>query len=327
MTTQTLSSGRLVYIIGFIALLAFSACEKSNEELAGLFRIEDLSMDNYPHVDGSTSAEPLQVLIACKLLGVESSWTYQSFWYKYPYRLMPSCDLKPEVGRFITERISHQGTHSSYVNLINKYADFIITARTASEEELHLADSLGVHLIETPVALDAFIFLANINNPVQSLTTKEIQDIYTAKITHWDEVGGSHTEIQPYQRNSNSGSQELMETLVMKDLTMPDLPDMIMYGMMGLINQIEYDREGLGYSVNYYTRNMVRSDSIKLLAVDGVYPDDNALSNRTYGYTTEVYAVIREDLDEASMAWKLHEILTTHPGQDVVKESGYIPYY
>lgn len=108
-------------------------------------------------------------------------------------------------------------------------------------------------------------FVANINNPVNSLTTKEIQDIYTGHITHWNEVGGTDTEVRPYQRNPNSGSQELMESLVMKDLTMLELPDMI---MMGMINQIEYDREGLGYSVNYYTQNMVRSDSVKILAID-----------------------------------------------------------
>jgi len=113
----------------------------------------------------------------------------------------------------------------------------------------------------------------------------------------------------------------------MKDLTMMDLPDMIVFGMIGLINQIEYDREGLGYSVNYYTQYMVRSDSIKQIAVDGVHPYSNTLKNRDYGYTTNVYAVIREDLDKSSTAYKLHELLLTTSGQNVINESGYIPYY
>jgi phosphate transport system substrate-binding protein len=203
----------LVLIIGIIAVLSFMSCE-SDDDISGNFYIDNLTIDNYPKVDGSTSAEPLQVLIACKLLEVDYSWEYLSFWFKYPYGLMPSIDIKPEIGRFITENIHHSGTHSSYLNLIQKNADLIIVARTASEEELYLADSLGINLVETPIALDAFVFLVNINNPVNSLTTKEIQDIYTGDITHWNEVGGTDTEIRPYQRNPNSGSQELMKSLL-----------------------------------------------------------------------------------------------------------------
>jgi len=316
----------VVYLAGFFALLSITTCD-SKDDISGDFYIDNLTIDNYPKVDGSTSAEPLQVLIACKLLGVEYSWVYLPYWFKFPYNLLPSSDVKPEVGRFITENIHHFGTHSSYLHLIQKHADLIIVARTASEDELDFADSLGINLVETPIALDAFVFLDNINNPVNSLTTNEIQEIYTGNITHWNEVGGTDTEIRPYQRNPNSGSQELMESLVMKDLTMLDLPNMIMMGMMGMINQIEYDKEGLGYSVNYYTQYMVRSDSVRILAIDGVYPDHNSIKNRKYRYTTDVYVVIRKDLDESSTAYKLRELLVRASGQSVVDESGYIPYY
>jgi phosphate transport system substrate-binding protein len=310
----------------FSYLLSFTGCNDSSDE-NNLFHIDNLTTNNYPRVDGSTSAEPLQVLIACKLFDIGYSWVYLSFWFDYPYHLMPACDLQPDVGRFITENIHHSGTHTSFVNLIEGYADFIITARTASADELHLADSLNVGLIETPIALDAFIFLININNPVNALTTKQIQDIYTGKITQWNEVGGPNNIISPYQRERNSGSQELMESLVMKDLIMLNLPDMIAYGMIGLVNQIEYDRQGLGYSVNYYTEYMIRSDSVKLIAVDGVYPDRNTLKNKEYRYTTNVYAVVREDLEKTTIAYQLFELLSTAAGQHVINESGYIPYY
>jgi len=318
----------VIYLVLCLAILSITGCDDSLDDNNSLdFYIDDLTIDNYPKVDGSTSTEPLQILIACKLFDIEYSWVYLSFSFNYPYHLMPSCDIKPDIGKFITENIHHSGTHTSFLNLINKNVDLIITARTASEEEIFLADSLKINLIETPVALDAFIFIVNINNNVNSLTTKQIQDIYTGSITRWNEVGGTNIEIHPYQRNINSGSQELMKSLIMKDLTMIDLPDMIAYGMIGLINQIEYDKQGLGYSVNYYTQYMIRSDSIKLIAIDGVYPDYNTLKNKEYGYTTNVYAIIREDLENSTTAYKLHELLSTVSGQRVINESGYIPYY
>ncbi len=320
-----------VYLLGFLVIILFTGCDDSpdDDRALGRFYIENLTLANYPKVDGSTSTEPLQILIASRLFNVECNWIYSPimWWTEYPYHLAPAADKNPEVARFIFEKIHHFGTHSSFVNLINKYTDLILVARTASKDEIHLADSLEVNLIETPIALDAFIFLANINNTVNSLTTKQIQDIYTGQITRWNQVGGSDIRIQPYMRDRNSGSQELMESLVMKDLTMINLPDMIVEGMMGLVNRIEYDKNGLGYSVYFYTQFMIRSDSIKLLAVDGVFPEFTTLKNNEYPYTTDVYAVIRSDLDTTSTAFKLYQLLLTTQGQNVISESGYIPYY
>jgi phosphate transport system substrate-binding protein len=306
----------------FLTVLTLTvSCEKTDrEELPGF------TIENYPRVDGSTSTEPLQTLIACKLLGVESSWVFIP-WYKYPYRLVAECDVNHTVCNFITMRIHHSGTHGSFLNLIHGSADLILTARQPSESEIYLADSMGVNLISVPVALDAFVFLNNPHNPVSSITTREIQDIYTGKITNWSELGGENKPIRPYQRNEDSGSQELMKKLVMGDIEMIESPDMIIQGMIGLINQIEYDIDGLGYSINYYTKYMIRSDSIKLLEVDGVYPSDDMIRNRVYPYAESVYAVIREDLEEESSAMKLFEFLKSSTGQEYIRESGYIPYY
>jgi phosphate transport system substrate-binding protein len=314
------------FYIGLILIISSISCDKSSDDDSPVFQIEDLKADNYPKVDGSTSTEPLQVLIACKLLDIGYAWVYSPLW-SYNYRLMPSCESKPDVCKFITERIRHSGTHSAFVNLINKYADIILVARTASTDELDLAESLGVELIEVPVALDALVFINNIKNPVNSLTTKAIQDIYMGKTNNWSDLGGADTKINPYRRDPNSGSQELMEFMVMKDLEMLDLPDMMIQGMMGLINAIEYDPVGLGYSVNYYTQYMIRSDSVKRLTIDGNYPDYNSIKNRDYAYTAKVYAVICKDLKTTSEAYKLYDLLLKASGQDVIKESGYVPYY
>jgi phosphate transport system substrate-binding protein len=312
-------------MIGISLILFLSNCENSGDDGPHTISLDTLTVANYPRVDGSTSAHPLQVLIACKILDVEYYWS--EWWFDDTYRIIPSSEKKPEVAQFIWDSIVHNGTHSSYVNLITGKDDLIIVARAASDDELHLADSLGVTLTTTPVALDAFVFIVNINNPVNSLTVKQIQDIYTGNITRWNEVGGGETEIHPYQRNPNSGSQELMLSLVMKDLTMLDLPDMMLFGMMGPINMISQDWDGLGYTVYFFEKFMAPNDALKLLGVNGVIPGYNTLRSREYIYTTEVYAGIRKDLDESSTAYLLYQWLMTEEGQGVIEECGYIPYY
>lgn len=304
------------------AVIAVSAsCDK---DPTGDFEIPGLTKENYPKVDGSTSTQPLQALMACKLLNINCNWLYDPMYMHYtvtpPYQ-------DEESFSFIINNVRNTGTHSSIMNLINGEADFILVARKASDEERDAADSKNVKLVEVPVAIDAFVFILNEANPVNDLTTEQIRDIYTGAITNWSETGGNMSEIIPFKRNATSGSQVLMEELVMKDAVMIEAPKMevspTMWGPFQLLTQ---NPDGICYTVYYYKEFMARASEVKHISVDGVYPDSNTLKNREYPYTTDVYAVVREDLDKSSMAYKLFNILLTRSGQEVIEESGYVAY-
>ncbi len=304
------------------AVFLLTACDNDNES-ATRFKIENLTTANFPKVDGSTSTLPLQVIMACKLLDIRYEWM-PNLAMDGVYFVMPSLEDDPD--RFILNNITHHGTHEAFMNLIDKECDFILVAREASSDEIEHARESGVRLIETPVALDAFIFITHRDNPVKTLTTKQIQDIYTGKITNWKEVGGKDAAINPYVRNANSGSQELMESLVMQDLEMSDFPEAMLTGMMGPFITLRTDVDGLCYTVYYFKEKLVRGDLVKHIAVDGVYPDQSSIKKKSYPYATEVYAVIREDTDKDSMAGKLYDLLLTPSGKKVIEESEYIPY-
>ena len=68
--------------------------------------------------------------------------------------------------------------------MIDGEADIILTHRTISPDEKVHAESVGVTLTETPIALDAFVFIVNKSNPVKSLTVNQIQKIYTGEISN-----------------------------------------------------------------------------------------------------------------------------------------------
>jgi phosphate transport system substrate-binding protein len=304
--------------VGFLSVL-FAGCEKDDYVP---FKIAGLTMDNYPKVDGSSTTLGLQNLIACKLLGYPYTW-YPEIWLDGAYIIRPSV----EVPEKFYECIRSSKTHDSFIRLIDGEVDFILTARTLSDSEKAHAEIAGVTLIETPVALDAFVFITHPENPIRALTTKQIQDIYTGKITNWKTVGGKDAPIQPYRRNKDSGSQELMESLLMQDLEMMDMPEEVnIFSMMGVYHHITQDKNGLCYTVYYYNEKMVRDKIAKIIGIDGVYPNKATLRNKTYPYTTEVYAVIRSDLDQSSMAYRIYELLLSEAGRPVISECGYIPY-
>jgi len=329
--------GKLLSIIFAVLLLTivFSGCFEDTlkeetikgEVIYENLTIEDLdfTIDNYPKTDSSTSAYPLNYIIACNILNSSYIWT-QPYYLNYQRSLVISSS-DTNISYFI-EDINISGTHGSYVNLIDGNADLILVARLPSEDELSHANNNSIELVAKPVALDAFVFITNIANPVDSLTIQEIQDIYTKSITNWSQVGGNPINITAYQRNKNSGSQELMETLVMKDLKMANTPELIEYGMGGPFDQLIYDSEGSGiaYTVYYYKEFLTNtSASIKMIGVNGILPNYGNISNMEYEYISEVYSVIRSNLNPESTAYKLRDWLLGIDGQGVVKESGYVP--
>jgi len=290
-----------------------------------LFKITGLTMDNYPNVDGSTSSAPLNILIACKLLEIGYDWTNIS--------VSNMRSLKPNLNKDNTEkfreRVKSSQTHESFINLIDYKADLILSARSISADEKEYGDVAGVSLIETPIALDAFIFIVHANNPIKSLTTKQIQDIYTGKITNWKEVGGKDAKINPYVRDANSGSQELMESLVMQGLEIADFTasniELYINTMVGVYDAALRDPNAICYSIHYYKEQIVPGYVVQTIAIDGIEPNKKSIENSTYPYLSEVYATIRSNLDKSSMAYKLYELLQTEAGKRVITESGYVP--
>lgn len=112
----------------------------------------------------------------------------------------------------VADLVQFSRTTQSYRNLMAGAADLLLAAEPAPEVAQELKQE-GEWLL-TPFATDALVFVVNEDNPVDSLTTEQVRKIYTGQITNWKEVGGEDLDIIPFQRNSEAGSQTLMEKLV-----------------------------------------------------------------------------------------------------------------
>jgi phosphate transport system substrate-binding protein len=288
--------------------------------------IGDISFGNYPRVDGSTSTKPLNAMVACKLLNIRCEWISNIVgeWSLQPNQE----DIPAAYSNFFDERIKVSQTHGAFVNLIDGNADIILTHRTISPDEKAHADELGVSLIETPIAIDAFVFLVNKNNPVKSLTVEQIQKIYTGEITNWNQVGGSDAAMKVYTRPRNSGSEEVMREIVMGDLEMADFPESSeIPTMAGVFYEVRNNPNAFSYTFNFYKDVMMQisNDIVPKIAVNGVFPSESTVKNGTYPFISKMHVAVRSDLDRNSMAYKLYEWLQTEAANNAIIESGYIP--
>ena len=318
--------------IAFMMLAAFSlaSCssednndnEVANTDLERPTATTQLTLENAPVMDGSDSTEPLRSLLMCRLLGIEYEWRQRlqtnATWGVIP--LWHNNETKDAVQRILQNR----NTHGSFVSLIDGDNDIIITARGISRDEQTYANEKGVSLLSYPVAKDAFVFLVNPKNPIRNLSNEQVIRIYTGEIRNWKEVGGNDAMINPYIRNPNSGSQEKMETIVMKDHQMIDWPEMVGYVMLSPYYQLEQDENGIAYTPFYYYDTIVNDDRTEVIGINGVTPNKSTIENNSYPYVTEVMASVRADVDKGSTAYQLFYQLATGQHNGIVKESGYI---
>ncbi len=78
--------------------------------------------------------------------------------------------------------------------------------------EADLGGSCRYHLPEDPreagagfepVAWDALVIITHKDNPVGNLSLDQVKDIYTGKITNWQEVGGPDAKIELFTQNKS----------------------------------------------------------------------------------------------------------------------------
>lgn len=330
-----------------ICVLGANACCKNENEVfeyvdpyaVNDFSIPGLTIDNFPFIDCSTSTSPLRDLVLFDLLGIKSYWgmdfisgSMYQLYFELPAGIVPFTDEHVRFTDRLRELRVYNGSHDAYVNLIDGATHLIIDSRDISRDERQEAQEKGVEIETKPLAWDALVFIVNPNNRVKNLSQDQIRGIYSGRITSWRDVGGTAHDISPYMRNANSGSQEKMEEMVMKGTPMLDLPEMIGSAMLSPYESIERDTWGIGYTPYYYCERMVGDlRRVKVLAVDGVYPNAGTIlngaagrRNDAYPYVSNIYAAIRKDEPADSYARQIYDWLSTPRAKDIVDESGYI---
>lgn len=277
-----------------------------NNNVANTVREFTMTESEFPKVDGATAMLPMIGEITKSVLNYSDE----------------------EAQKYLDEN-THGKTAKVYASLINKEKDLIFVSEP-SDDILKSAEDNNVEFEMVGIGLDGFVFLVNKENKVDSLTLEQIQKIYTGEITNWSNVGGENEEIVAYQREANSGSQNLMEKMVMQGLKMkePENTNLMIGSMSGLIDGIasySNSKNSIGYSIYLYAKEQYVKDNVKFLAINGVKPTDETIANISYPLTKVVYAVYRKDEAQNSNVRKLVNWLKTEEGKKAVSAGGYVP--
>lgn len=276
------------------------------DEASTLRLTEDL-----PVMDGATALYPVYAAFA-KAVYPESSIDYLALnGYAYNDGRAPLVCSK---------------TRGAYESILTGESDIIFVA-APSEKQKQAAKEAGVELVYTPIGKEAFVFFVNAANPLEDITVEEIQAVYSGEITRWKQLGVKMPgKIIAFQRAEGSGSQSALQRL-MGDIPLAEAPKdreiTDMGGMFESVGDYRNFKNAIGFSFRFYTTEMINSEDVKLLSVNGVEPTAENIVNGAYPIADPFYAVTRADAGENTK--KLLDWITGEQGQELIAKTGYVP--
>lgn len=257
--------------------------------------------ENLPVLDGAAALVPVYAAIIHNVYP-EGSVTYEGGSF--------SDDNFYGENFAVDSVMQYKNTVRGYQAIVDGSTDILFCA-APSQEQMQYAKDKGVELVYVPIGLEAFVFFVNANNPVDNLTVDQIRGIYSGAYTNWSELGGVNRVINPVTRLAGSGSQSAM------DAFMGDLP-------IAPKSPLAITGASIGFSFRYYLDGMVGSDSVKMLSLNGVYPNTENIQNGSYPIIAQFYAIYRKDTPNKHIPLLIDWILSPE-GQHLIKECGYTP--
>jgi phosphate transport system substrate-binding protein len=188
-----------------------------------------------------------------------------------------------------------------------------------SSRELTPAE-IGTGLQETIIAVDGIAVIVNRRNPISNLTQAQIKDIYTGKITRWEDLGAAANKktggIAVVSREPGSGTRGAFEELL-------KFQDQLVKGA------IEFDGTGAIKAevsrnvdaIGYISLGSVDS-TIKALSVDSVAASNANVVKGTYKIARPFILLTKKGVTlNAEAKAFLDWVMTKNGGQAIVKKS------
>jgi phosphate transport system substrate-binding protein len=138
------------------------------------------------------------------------------------------------------------------------------------------ADYKDKGLVDHKVVVEPFVFITNKDVKVDNLSSQQVIDIMTGKITNWKEVGGADQEITLIHRAKSSGSRATIAEVVLKGAEFTDKA-VIQDSNGALRTAIATTPGAIGYVDAPYA-----DDTVKVLNYNGVKYSVQAIIDGKY---------------------------------------------
>jgi phosphate transport system substrate-binding protein len=156
------------------------------------------------------------------------------------------------------------------------------------------------------------------SNPVGGLTIEQIADIYAGKIKNWKDLGGPDQPIVVISRDTNSGTYETFETMVLKGAKIAGNVEYV--GSNGAIRQrVMSTPAAVGYV------GLAFIEGVKALPVNGIEVSADNVTSKTYPISRPLYMYTNGRSTQGTPLNDFIELSGTPEGKKIVEDTGFVP--
>ncbi|NOY74228.1 MAG: phosphate ABC transporter substrate-binding protein [Kiritimatiellaeota bacterium] len=224
-------------------------------------------------------------------------------------------DKHPDVNVTVSESGSGNGAKS----LLNKDCDIADMSRPMKGNEFKAAVAKGVQPTPHVVALDGLPVIVHPSNSVKGLTLEQVRKIYIGKITNWKQVGGPDLKIVIISRDTNSGTYETFEKVVMKKAKITKNAEYV--GSNGAMRQrVQSTPAAIGYAGLGFV-----DKTVKALEINGVYPKRVTVKSGRYPISRPLFMYTDKYPKMGTAIFQFVNLYLTKEGQEIIEEIGFVP--
>ncbi|MBM4147584.1 MAG: phosphate ABC transporter substrate-binding protein [Lentisphaerae bacterium] len=214
--------------------------------------------------------------------------------------------------------VSESGSGNGAKSLINAACDVATMSRPMKDSEKSSAQGAGVLPIENVVAMDGIALVVHPSNPAGSLTIEQIRGIYTGVTRNWKELGGPDLPIVVISRDTNSGTYESFETLVMAKQKMFEKVEYV--GSNGAIRQrVMSTPAAIGYV------GLAFMDGVKPVKVDGVEATPETVVSGEYPVARPLYMYTNGRTRKGTHLHEFIGLASSPEGRRIIEDVGFVP--
>lgn len=187
--------------------------------------------------------------------------------------------------------------------------DIGLSSRALKEEER------AQGLTETVLAYDGIAILVHPDNPLADLTLEQISDIYTGKVTDWNQLGGPDGEIVRIGREAGSGTRDGFESITGTEGACQYRQELTSTG--DVITTVAGNPNAIGYASLAGV-----GDSVKVLTVDGVAPNEGTVKDGSYVVQRPFLMVTRSEEKLSENAQRFMDFALSPDASDLIAGAG-----
>ena len=176
---------------------------------------------------------------------------------------------------------------------------------------------------QIPVAWDALVVVVNKDNPVNSITFKQLQKIYIGKIKNWKELGGANAPIELYERKGSfSGVGRTLRELVFANYNQQFKAKFSVRSSGPLEKGILKNIHGIGTT----GISSAKRRDLKILRLDDKEPSYENIKNGEYLLYRPLYLVTTSPRKSSPKVKKFISYALSREGKAIIRKAGTVPY-